>query len=182
MKETKTEAQKRIFEHYVNSCWPVLDFDSFTNSITDSKDKKVFTANTFKTYFLKNYKPSEDAKQNALILKDIKAGKYKVGTNCIQSAKTLSGEIRIGQYGSPKSSEKVIASINGSFTIDKILSDKKTGEVLMKVYKINWNSKFPGQPSCFFVSNEWGNHFRTSPNFVKQFVESAALRKKYKLD
>lgn len=181
MKETKTEAQKRIFDYYVNNCWPVLDFESFSNSITNPKDKKIFTANTFKTYFMKNYKASEDPKQNALILKEVKAGKYKVGENCIKSAKNLSGEIRIGQYGSLRSSEKVVANINGMFQLYKTLADKKTDEVLMKVYKINWNNKFPGQPQFFFVSNEWGNHFRTSGSFVKQFVESAALRKKYKL-
>lgn len=180
-KETKTEAQQRLFNHYVNNCWPVLDFKSFTNSLTNEKDKKVFTENTFKSYYLKNYKPREDTKQNALILKEIKAGKYKPDEFCIKSAKNLQNEIRIGKYGHSKSDETVVANINGMFVLDKTLLDKKTEEVLMKVYKINWNTKLPGQPQYFFVSNEWGNHFRTGSIFLKQFVETAALRKKYKI-
>ena len=171
-KETKTEAQKRVFDTYKSNFIPVPDFLPFLETVGE-KDKKVFTAQTYKNYFYKNLEGSKD------LIKYYKDGKIKPDYMVIDSL-TVSGNTIKGQlYGDRKQLQPIFEYPSGwTVKLCKKIVNKKLGLGIIRDFEINTGSG----SYHFMVSNEYGNHVRHSGAYLNQFVETAKLRKTYSLE
>lgn len=178
-KETIKEAQKRIFDTYKSRFNATPDFKLFQDSAyynnLTNKDKKVFTAQTYKTYFFKNFEGSKD------LLKAFKDGKIKKGDYVIDTLYSSGNEIYGQYYGGPKESS-VIYSVakNWSIKRGKKITEKKLGIGYLRDFEVD--TKGPWGKHHIFFSNELGNHIRKTDIYLKQFVETAKLRKTYSLE
>ena len=171
-KETKTEAQKRVFDTYKSKYNPVPDFLPFLETVGE-KDKKVFTAQTYKNYFYKNLEGSKD------LIKYYKDGKVKPDQIVIDSLTVFGNEIRGQLYGDRKQNSTLFEYPSGwRIKLGKKLVNKKLGLGLITDFSTtNGPWSYP-----FMISNEYGNHVRHSGAYLNQFTETAKLRKTYSLE
>lgn len=173
IKETKTQAQERLFNNYKRSFNAIPDFDSFLESCTTPADKKVFTPQTFKNYFYKHFEMSKE------MTKAFKDGKIKKGDIIVESLTCIGNEIKGQKFGGRKRDETIMSFCKDwNLKKGKLLTDKKIGIGVIQDFEINrgtWGK-------ChFFISNEYGNHVRHADGYFHQFIETAKLRKTYTL-
>lgn len=172
-KETKTQAMTRLFDNYCRNYNAIPDFNSFLESCSNPKDKKIFTATTFKNYFFKHFEGSKD------LAKALKAGEIKRGDIVIDSLTIFQNEIRGQKFGEKKEPETIMSFCRDwGITKGKTLSNKKLGLVIIQDFTFDagmWGKRH------FFISNEFGNHVRYSDAYLNQFVETYNMRKTYEL-
>ena len=171
-KETIKEAQKRIFDWYKNNYHPVPDFKRFQAELT-GKDKKIFTEQTYRNYFYKNFEGSKDLIK---YYKEHITPESYVMDHIIVTGKNAIG---VGLYGGQKNSyyPKFIFG-NNNVKKGKKLINKKLGQIVLQDFEISG----PLGKYHFFISNDWGCHIRKTDVYLKQFVETAKLRKTYSLE
>lgn len=175
MAETKEQKKQRLFDYYVKAYNAIPDFECFMSSIDNEKDKKVFTETTFKTYFYKNFKMTKD------LIKAFKEGRFKKGDIVVDSLSVTQNNIRGQRYGMRKTDE-VIQPFSKDFSIKKCkrLYNKKLERYEIQDFEIDTKSGFGKKH--FMVSNLYGNHIRHTECYLSQFIETASLRKTYKVE
>lgn len=173
-KETKTQAMARLFDNYKRTYNAIPDFDSFLESCSNPKDKKIFTATTFKNYFFKHFEGSKD------LAKALKAGEIKRGDIVIETLSSFQNEIRGQKYGEKRQNETIVTFCKDwQFRKGKTLSNKKLGMDIIQDFELNMGAMYGKKH--FFISNIYGNHIRTSDCYLNQFVETYNQRKTYSL-
>lgn len=173
-KETKKAAQERVFENYRRNYNAIPDYTAFQNSITTLKDKSLFTEQSFKKYYFKQF----DGTVPKDMIKLLKEGGIKYGDLVIQTLKVQGNKITAQQFGCPRNETITVIEFckDWKLSAGKTLSNKKTGLDVLKDFTFDagmWGKRH------FFISNEFGNHVRYSDAYLNQFVETAKLRKTY---
>lgn len=170
MKETKAQAQERVFTTWTRAYNAIPDWDTFIEAVPEA-DKKVFTPQTFSTYFFKHIEGSKD------YIKAMKEGSYKKGDVVISTVRSFQNEIRGQRYGYKKVDE-TLALFGSTWKVTPYatVQDKKLETDILKDFVLTvpgWGTKH------YFISQVLGTHCRDSTTHLKSFIATAKNRKRY---